>query len=237
MRARRAAAGAVALALLAPGTAHAQQRDARPAVGGGSFNDAPLLAPGRYTDTVRIGERLYYAFNVKGGQRLHIRALVPGGGEPLPAEFFAVDVWSPLRQPALGVDEDISGEDDIVSYTDRQIDFRTNRVDTLTTAERADGAYTGPGAWYVSFYLPSGEDAPLPVEVPVDFDVAVEGTPLSEPRRPPPQPAAAATPTPAQSGERGGTWAPGLVVAGLAGLAVGLAIVLLPRARSRARSA
>lgn len=232
MSPRRLAVGAVVLAVWLPGAAQAQQRDARPAVGGGSFNDAPLLAPGHYTDSVRIGERVYYAFTVKGGQRLHIRAIVPGDGEHLPAEFFAVDVWSPLRARSLGVAEDLSGQGDYVMYTDQQIDFRTDEVDTLAAARASDGAYAGPGAWYVSFHLPSGEEKPTPVEVPVDFEVAVEGTPLPEPR-PAHARAAATVVPPAHDG--GGVWVPGLLVAGLAGLLVGLGLVGAGRARSRAR--
>lgn len=233
MSARRLAAGTVVLALWLPGAARAQQGDARPAVGGGSFNDAPLLPPGHYTDSVRIGERVYYAFTVKGGQRLHIRAIVPGDGEHVPAEFFAVDLWSPLRRRSLGVAEDLSGQGDYVMYTDRQIDFRSGEVDTLAAARAGDGAYTGPGAWYVSFHLPSGEEKPTPVEVPVDFEVAVEGAPLPEPR-PASVPRAAPTAVPAAHDNRGGVWVPGLLVAGLAGLLVGLGLAVAGRKRSRA---
>ena len=50
----------------------APRRGARPGAGGarsaqspiagaGSFNDAPVLAPGRYKDTLRGGEQLFYA--------------------------------------------------------------------------------------------------------------------------------------------------------------------------------
>ena len=45
----------LALALAAPASAQS------PIAGAGSFNDAPVLAPGRYKDTLRGGEQLFYA--------------------------------------------------------------------------------------------------------------------------------------------------------------------------------
>src|SRR5262249_32745094 len=110
MSPRRAAAAAAVVTLLAPGVAAAQQSGARPAVGGGSFNDAPLLAPGRYSDTIRLGERLYYGFAVKAGQRLHVRAVVPGDGEHVSGSEFVASVRSPMRESSpLDVAEFLEG--------------------------------------------------------------------------------------------------------------------------------
>lgn len=47
---------------------------ARPVAGGGSFNDAPLLTPGAYTDTIRLDETLFYAVRLAPGQRLSATA-------------------------------------------------------------------------------------------------------------------------------------------------------------------
>ena len=46
--------------------------------GGGSFNDAPVVKPGRYTDTLRGSETLFYAVQVKRGQKLTATATVSG---------------------------------------------------------------------------------------------------------------------------------------------------------------
>jgi predicted lipid-binding transport protein (Tim44 family) len=84
--------------------------------------------------------------------------------------------------------------------------------------------------------LRSTEDKPDPVEVPVDFEVGVEGTPAPEPR-PSATPAPTRAPTPVEPAERGGTWAAGLLIAGLAGLLLGVGIAALARRRSRPRPA
>jgi Ca-activated chloride channel homolog len=60
---------AVALSLLAA-PAHAQK--AAPVKGGGSFNDAPLVEPGTYKDTILPGEQLYYAFTIAEGQQAKV---------------------------------------------------------------------------------------------------------------------------------------------------------------------
>ena len=49
-------------------------QDYEPVVGGGSFNAAPILEPGRYRDTLLPTEYLYYAFRLEPGQRLHVTA-------------------------------------------------------------------------------------------------------------------------------------------------------------------
>ena len=51
----------LALALAAPASAQS------PIAGAGSFNDAPVLAPGRYKDTLRGGEQLFYAVTSSRG--------------------------------------------------------------------------------------------------------------------------------------------------------------------------
>lgn len=58
--------------MLAVPTATAQ--DAQPIRGGGGFNDAPRLAPGSYTDSIRIGETLHYGVPLAEGEQLTARA-------------------------------------------------------------------------------------------------------------------------------------------------------------------
>jgi hypothetical protein len=223
---RRVLLAAVLLALV-PAAARAQGSDRRPAIGGGSYNDAPLLEPGRYRDTLRPGERVFYAFDVKAGQRLHVSAVAPGDGGLLPADVLAVGVETPLREVELDpAAEDLTGRGTFVTRTDTPIEYRTAPAATSAASEGGD-EYRGPGTYFVSLDLQTSNPDPLPIEQEVEFDVAVEGAPQAEPT-PQRTPAPTATPTPVAE-ERGGDWAAGLVIAGLAGLLVGLALAAARR--------
>ena len=61
----------VLLALAAPAAA---DNDPRSVVGGGFVHAAPILKPGRYRDSLLPSEFLYYAFELKPGQRLRVTA-------------------------------------------------------------------------------------------------------------------------------------------------------------------
>jgi Ca-activated chloride channel homolog len=235
--ARGVLVAAVLLALAPAGAARAQGGDAQPAVGGGSFNDAPLLAPGHYRDTIRPGERLFYAFALKPGQRLHIRAAVPGSGAALPgAAIFAVHVGTPLREKDPEQPNDLAGAGTFVQRPGRRMEFTLPPAGTFAdTADAFSGPYEGPGTWFVSFDLKSFDEDPPPIEVPVDFDVAVEGQVVAEPRPDrTPAPTPSATAAPAQRGSGSGT-ATGLAIAGLAGLLAGLALAAVTTWRASRR--
>jgi Ca-activated chloride channel family protein len=223
----RILAAALVLALLPAAVAAAQDSDRRPAVGGGSYNDAPLLQPGRYRDTLRPGERVFYAFDVKPGQRLHVRAVVPGDGGPLAGDVFALGVETPLREVELDpAAEDLTGGGTFVTKTDTPIEYRTAPAATFAASEGGD-EYRGPGTYFVSLDLQTSNPDPLPIEQEVRFDVSVEGTPQAEPT-PTRTPATTPTPPPAAE-ERGGGSAVGLVIAGVAGLLAGLALAAARR--------
>jgi Ca-activated chloride channel homolog len=49
-----------------------------PVQGGGSFNTAPLIQGGQYTDTIKNNETLYYAVTLGEGQRLSFSATIVG---------------------------------------------------------------------------------------------------------------------------------------------------------------
>lgn len=166
---------------------------------------------------------MFYAFAVKAGQRLHVRAVLPGDGGPIPGDVFAVGVETPLREVELApAAEDLTGRGTFVTKTDTPIEFRTAPAATFAAAQGAD-EYHGPGTYFVSLDLQTSNPEPLPVEQEVEFDVSVEGTPQAEPT-PERTPAPTATATPAAAGERGGGSAVGLVLAAVAGLLVGLAL-------------
>jgi len=228
------------LALLPAAMVQAQGTNRKPAVGGGSYNDAPLLEPGSYRDTIQPGERVFYAFDVKAGQRLHVRAVLPGDGGLIPgADVFALGIETPLREVALAAAaEDLSGHGTFVTKTDTPIEYRTAPAPTFADSDdpvRFD-EYRGPGTYFVSLDLQTSNAKPLPIENEVELDVSVEGTPQPEPT-PERTPAPAATPTPAPAHDGGGAWAAGLLPAALAGLLVGLAVAVARRLAARRRTA
>jgi Ca-activated chloride channel family protein len=223
---RWAAVCGLLAALVAAPAAHAQA--ARPAVGGGSFNDAPLLAPGSYHDTIRPGERLYYAFTVQPGQRLHVTAEAPGDGEHVPDGPFDVGIATPLRDPDPSpFDQDVAGNGDSVFFTNRKMELVTHPVPTFAAADREplDTGYDGPGTWFVTLSLASTDTAPRPIEVPVELSVAVEGQAQAEPT-PTRTPAPTSTPAPEKSSRSSGTPL-GALLAALLGLLAGLGIAAL----------
>jgi Ca-activated chloride channel family protein len=228
--ARGVVVAAVLATLLPAAAARAQDSDRKPAVGGGSYNDAPLLEPGSYRDTIRPGERVFYAFDVKAGQRLHVRAVIPGDGGRIPgADIFALGIETPLREVELATAaEDLTGHGTFVTTTDTPMEYRTAPAATFAGSDDPVRfqEYRGPGTYFVSLDLQTSNPDPLPIEQEVDLDVSVEGTPQPEPT---PTRTPAPTPTPAAVEERGGGSAVGLVIAGLAGLLVGLVLAAARR--------
>ena len=229
----RRAAWLTAAALLCTAAPAAAQT---PAVGGGSFNAAPLLAPGTYRDTVRSGEFLYYGVALAAGQRLHVRVRIRGVDPATwerAADPFTINLHTPQRETVTpAVDEDVAGNGNTsagIVVTDRasarrlRWDFYGPPASPFAEAVDA-GTYTGPGTWYVSLH-PVSVDAPLPIELPVEIAVDADGAPQDEPADP--RPASTATPSavaaPASGGD-GGAGLPALLGLGVAGLAAGLGL-------------
>jgi Ca-activated chloride channel family protein len=221
---------ALALALAAPAAA---QTTYTPVVGGGSFNAAPVLQPGSYSDTVLPAEYIYYAIKVGAGQRLrisgrttlsHVDLLHLGvPGVPLA-------VHSPTRQDVSEF-EDGEAEGDLddpggMSFTSPTVQPSGD--------DDTDGPWTGPGVYFLSVqavYRGTDIDPPK-VEIPFHFTVSVVGavqptpTPTPAPTRTArPRPTATPTATPAQSGGGGAGVVAGVGAGGLlVGLIVGVAL-------------
>ena len=138
---RRVLLGVVAAFALTAAPAAAQG----PIAGGGSFNDAPVLKPGRYTDTLRGGEQLFYAVDLKPGQKLTAGATVKGRTDS--CYFMTLQIYNPLRA------EDSSDGEQTESYgqSDRSASLR---VEGQRVGEDDDGTtddlYAEPGTYYVS---------------------------------------------------------------------------------------
>ena len=225
----RVCAAAVALVLALAAPAAAQTTDT-PVVGGGSFNAAPVLQPGSYSDTVLPAEYIYYAVRVGAGQRLqlsghtdlsHVELLQLG----VPA--VQMTIHSPTRM-------DVSGFSD--GQAEANIGSKSGASFTGPTVQPSgdddtDGPWTGPGVYFISVQAPyRGADIDPPkAEIPFHFTIALEGavqpTPTPTPTRTA-TPRPTATPTPAEkSGGGGAGVAAGVGIGGLLiGLIVGVAL-------------
>ena len=211
-----------------------------PVVGGGSFNTAPLIEPGRYRDTLLPGERLFYGIELAAGQRLHVGGRLDAGEDVFgnATVGFSVGIQTPLREVDVLdlVDEDVTGNGTVTtgSPTDR-IEFVSAPVLTTSAARDEGITYRGPGTWYVSLYLSSDEQDPPRIEVPVNLDLEVVGQPRPDPE--PEKTPAKATPAPAGGDSGDGTSIGTVLGVGLGGLVVGGVLGALAGALTRRRRA
>jgi hypothetical protein len=238
---RRAAAGfalaAITVALFA--SSAAGQR-AQPVEGGGSFNDAPIVAPGMYSDTIRPKERLFYAIEVLPGQKLKARAVIEG---TLSTDDSPIRSEMRMHNPSR---DEIPGQLSIhqVWSSDSKLRLAGDKVGD-------SGGFSDPGLYYVAIALGQGRRSQFDVEL----KFTLKGTPVepsptpTEEATPEDEPTAEPTPTeedPEQgSGSGSGSAAPptrgdddlpvglfvGFFVAGALG---GSAIELFRGARARA---
>ena len=225
---RRALVVAAILAVTLAARAHPAPGAARtPVVGGGSFNTAPLVGPGRYRDTILPGERLFYGIKLAAGQRLRVGGKLGAAPGTVvdAAAGFAVGIQTPLREVDVLdlVDQDISGNGTVTTgdTTDR-LEFVSVPVLTGSAARDEGITYRGPGVWYVSLYLISNEQDPPRAEFPVNLDLRVIGTPQRDPN--PERTAAKPAPEPGESDDGGGTSIGTVIAVALAGLALGAAL-------------
>jgi hypothetical protein len=234
---RRALGAAAALLLLAPGTAAAQRVDPsfRPIVAGGSFNSAPVLEPGRYRDTILPAEYLYYAVDVKAGQRIRltVQSDMPTDEVSELVSFIKINFHSPSRDRV----------EDLVTGSIRAAE----EPPTVVTGHVADseedsltwGDWTGPGLYYIgllAFY--SGRSDPPRVEIPFHFELEVVGTPEPTPTpeptaTPSPEPTASATSEPEEEPREYGPTAMAAAGAGVFGLLAGVIGGIIRRRRRR----
>jgi hypothetical protein len=229
-----AAALALSLALAAPAAAQTTGTDT-PVVGGGSFNAAPILQPGAYSDTVLPAEYIYYAVRVGAGQRLRLSGRT---------DLSHVDLLQ-LGVPAVPMTIHSPTRMDVSEFADGQAegDIGSRRGTSFTGPtvqpsgdDDTDGPWTGPGVYFISVQAPyrgTSVDPPK-AEIPFHFTISLVGAvqPTATPtpvRTATPAPTATATATPAGSGGSGAGVAAGV---GIGGLLLGLiAGVVLRRNR------
>ncbi len=223
---RRAAVAALAACALSAAPARAQSVST-PVVGAGSFNSAPILAPGSYTDTVEPAEYIYYAVRVGAGQRLRLSGatgLGPTDLLHLGVAAVYLTIHSPTRMDVSAFSNGDS-EGDLGSPGGARFEGPTVQA---SGDEDTDGPWTGPGVYFLSVqavYRGSQLDPPR-AEIPFHFTVSVEGavqpTPTPTPvRTPTPTATARPTATPSASGAGGGG-AAAAAGAGVGGLLIGV---------------
>jgi len=174
----------VLLGLAAPASAQS------PIAGGGSFNDAPVLEPGRYKDTLRGGEQLFYAVSLKPGQKLTAGVTVAGRTDT--SYFMKLALYSPLR------------EKDVLDGTQTEAYGPLDRSESLRVEGKPVGEedrgtsgriYSEPGTYYVSVAADDAGDNVEADQFDTSIDLQVTGEIIPEPT-PTATPEAAATAAP-----------------------------------------
>jgi hypothetical protein len=192
---RRLVLAALLLAL-APAPARAQQASGTPVVGGGSFNNAPLLKPGHYSDTIAAGETDYYGVTLAKGQVLHVKMNVdtsqletdvaaddykPG----LSNLDYRVDIFSPLHEqlsnetPYDKATVELQGDSDAEAKTGEATGPRALGYEQILGPDYDLDKFPGPGEWFFSLSAADSDYQPAeaPAEFPIDFTITVDGTP------------------------------------------------------------
>jgi Ca-activated chloride channel family protein len=198
VRARRAI-GALAVAALAlPATALGQGGAAKAVVGGGSFNTAPLLAPGTYSDTVAAGETVYWKVRLAKGQVLQVKATVDTSQiqtDALADDYdrglagldYFVDIFSPLREQLseesggtyAAASARLEGSAGAGAKAGTATGPRVLGFEQILASDYNKDKFPAPGEWYVSLNAADSALLPadVPAELPVELDVQVVGQP------------------------------------------------------------
>ena len=163
---------ALIVVLAAAPTASAQA----PIAGGGSFNDAPVLAPGRYKDTLRGGEQLFYAVQLKPGQKLSAGATVSGRSQT--SYLMQLVLYSPLREK----DSFDGQQTDAYGPNDRSTSMRVEGepVGEQDSSGSSDQIYSEPGTYYVSLAADDIGGEPGADQFDSVLDLQVTGQAIAE---------------------------------------------------------
>jgi hypothetical protein len=193
---RRALLVLALTALALPAPALAQGGAAKPVVGGGSFNTAPLLAPGTYSDTVAAGETAYWKVRLAKGQVLRVKATVDTSQiqtDPLADGYdrglanlnYFLDIFTPLREQLseesggsfADASARLEGSRDAGAKTGTATSPRVLGFEQILASDYNEDKFPAPGEWYVSLNAADSGTFPadVPAELPIELDVEVIG--------------------------------------------------------------
>lgn len=208
-----------------------------PLTGSPNIASAPVVDPGRYSDTIIAGETLFYAAELDWGQQFACEPTLtatPGATAGLPNDQAVL--WTRLFAPhrsqtphnARGVD--YTGDADV---TDLQA---TPQIRYLNRQSTRAAAVSTPGTYYCAITLEGGGGAvgtsEVPLEVTIDVlgeagagapDYSAEPTPTPSPTEATEEPADEPTATADEDEDSGGT--PGWLIAVLAAAAALIVVV------------
>jgi Ca-activated chloride channel family protein len=198
VKARRAILALATAALALPAPALALGGAAKAVVGGGSFNNAPLLAPGTYGDTVAAGETVYWKVRLAKGQVLQVKATVDTSqletdvtandyDRGLAQLDYHLDIYSPLREQLSeesggrydSASARLEGSADAGAKTGTATGPRALGFEQILASDYDKDKFPAPGEWYVSLNAADSAlfPADVPAEFPVELDVQVIGQP------------------------------------------------------------
>jgi hypothetical protein len=197
--------------------------------GGGSFNDAPVVKPGRYTDTLRGSETLFYAIELKRGQKLTATGTISGTTDT--TYTVRLQIYSPAREA-----DSFAGEDS-TSFTtaDDSVSLDVTGQTVGETGTSSDQYYQVSGTYYVGLSATSSDTRfnPPQFDTQLQFDVTgiAQPEPTATPAPAQDEPAPPVPPTASVRGDHG-ELGEVIVLALSLGALLGFAAVRLGRLRS-----
>jgi Ca-activated chloride channel family protein len=221
-----AVASVAAVFSLAVATARADVP--QPVAGGGSFNNAPVLPPGTYSDTIFGNEYLYYAVDLDAGQQLTVVARATYDSPSAGVAFLVGDAYDSFRSRLDYRASEVFARPGIA------VEFHGKVVDPA----RQGTDFSAPGRYYVELGLYSPSTGAQEHEFPLSITVEVAGTPASTTTTTTRARGGQAAPTRSRaSANRHRSSGPALAAVGAAGLVVGWMFSVARSRRTRARPA
>ncbi|MFD4291970.1 VWA domain-containing protein [Rhodococcus sp. NPDC058532] len=155
-----------------------------PTVGGGSFNVATELAgSGRYTDTVRRGEIVYYRVALDWGQGLAYRVHLAGNGSTAVEDVSLArsTLYSPSREEMVSDFGSYTGSDQVLPSGDTALASTAVRYQNRGSDDLAVRTTAVPGSYYIAVKVGATSVAGAGVPVPIRLDLTVTGEPEDGP--------------------------------------------------------
>jgi Ca-activated chloride channel homolog len=159
----------------------------RPVHGGTSFDDAPVLAGGSYSDDIVQGETLTYQVDLDWGQQLTAEVGLPALSDQRAAAatgspLAKLSVFSPARTPASATSVDSHFPGKFLTRYPQVLGTVSGPVAFLNTSstDPAIGGADVAGRYTVTVFLghkPGGRSIPVPFRL----DLGVTGTPHGKP--------------------------------------------------------